>query len=80
MVGYIFLAVLVFFTLGVLWVTKNRNAWDILFFNSTLATLALFMVGILANDLSIWKVVAIALGVIATGEKIVGFFVRNKDE
>jgi len=74
---YVFLAILILFSAAILWLHKGRNAWDILFFNSTLAILALFMVGVWANDLSVWKIVAIALGAIATGEKIIGFFFKS---
>ena len=77
---YLFVTILILFSLYIMWINKGRNAWDILFFNSTLAIISLFMVGILAKNLDVWKIVAIALGVIATGEKIVGFFISGDKE
>lgn len=75
---FVFLIIIVIFSGVIFWINKNRNAWDVLFFNSTLAIVALFMIGILASDAGVWKIVAGALGIVATGEKIVALFVKDK--
>ena len=62
----------------ILALSKNRNAWDILFLNSTMAIVALFMIGTLANNVSVWNVVAASLAIVATGEKIMAIFVKDK--
>jgi hypothetical protein len=77
-IGFIFSGIIIIFSLVIFWINKNRNAWDVLFFNSTLAIVTLFMVGILANNIDVWKIVAGALGFVATGEKIVAFFIKDK--
>lgn len=73
-----FLAIIVIFSAAIFWINKSRNAWDVLFFNSTLAIVVLFMVGILANDSGVWKIIAGTLGIVATGEKIVALFLKDK--
>lgn len=75
---FIFLTIIVIFSAVIFWINKNRNAWDVLFFNSTLSIMALFMAGILANNVDVWKIVVVALGVVATGEKIVALFIKDK--
>ena len=77
---FIFLTIIVIFSIVIFWINKKRNAWDVLFFNSTLAIVTLFMAGILANDVNVWKIVVGALGIVATGEKIVAFFVKDKKD
>lgn len=77
-IEFIFLVIIVIFSAVIFWINKSRNAWDVLFFNSTLAIVTLFMAGILANNVDVWKIVVGALGVVATGEKIVAFFVKDK--
>lgn len=74
---FIFLAIVLVFSAVIFWITKDKNAWDVLFFNSTLSILTLFMVGILANDIDVWKIIAGTLGVVATGEKIVALFIKK---
>ncbi|OGZ45537.1 MAG: hypothetical protein A3C84_04185 [Candidatus Ryanbacteria bacterium RIFCSPHIGHO2_02_FULL_48_12] len=80
MEGYIFLGILIIFSLVTIWVNRKRNAWDILFFNSTSAILTLFMIGILAGDLGVWKIIVVALGAVAVGEKIARFFFTKNGE
>jgi len=75
----IFITIIVIFSAVIFWINKKRNAWDVLFFNSTLAIVSLFMVGILADDANVWKIVVAVLGIVATGEKIVAIFIKNKD-
>jgi len=76
--NYYFLIILFALSMTILGLSKNRNAWDILFLNSTLAIVALFMVGMLANNVSVWNVVAASLAIVATGEKIMAIFVKDK--
>ena len=73
----LFLIILLLLSLAIFFINRKRNAWDILFFNFTLGILALFMVGILSEDVGVWKHVAIGLIIILTGEKLVGFFVEK---
>ena len=75
-----FLGVLILFSISIFWINKKRNAWDVLFFNSTPAILGLFMVGILAQDSDVWKIIASGLIIIATGGNIVGFFIESKKD
>ena len=75
---YIFLVLLIIFAGFIMWLNRKRNAVDVLFFNSTLAILALFMVGIIADDLTTWRYIVVSLALIATGEKIIGFFIQDK--
>lgn len=77
MVNYIFLVILSIFSLIIFWINRQRNAWDILFFNSTLGIIALFMIGILANNNNVWNTIAIAFGLIITGEKITTVFFKE---
>ncbi|MBU4511701.1 hypothetical protein KKD19_00445 [Patescibacteria group bacterium] len=74
----IFLGILIAFSVAIFKINNTRNAWDVLFFNSTLAILALFMIGVLANDTNVWKYIVIGLIIIATGEKVTGFFVEKE--
>lgn len=76
----IFLGVLLALSIVIFYMNRKRNAWDILFFNSTLAILGLFMVGILADNIGVWKYIATGLIIIATGEKIVGLLVKEEKE
>lgn len=78
MVSHIYLIILLIFALIIFWINRQRNAWDILFFNSTLGIIALFMIGVLASDNNVWKIVAIAFGSIITGEKIISLFFKEK--
>ncbi len=41
---------------------SERNAWDVWFYSMPAAILTLFFVGILANNIEVWKWVAISLG------------------
>jgi hypothetical protein len=63
--------VLAFATL-VLFLNKKRNAWDIMFFNTTLAILTLFIIGLLTD--SAWKEIVYTLGLVAIGSGIAGIF------
>ena len=74
--GVLFLSVLIYFALKVFTLNEKRNAQDILFYNSTLAILSIFMVGIIASDPVVWRYIVISLAVVATGEKIVGFLLE----
>lgn len=51
---------------------KERNAWDVLFLNPILALIALFFIGLVANNLEIWKWIIGLLGIIAVGERLTG--------
>lgn len=74
----IFLVVLIAFSTAIFYINRKRNAWDVLFFNSTLAILMLFIIGLLVNNISVWKYIVVGLMVIATSEKITGFFVEKE--
>jgi len=78
---YVFLGVLVILSGYVLWLIKQqeRNAWDVLFLNSTLGIIALFMTGILMNDKEIWLRVISFIGVVATGSAIAAVFIKTND-
>lgn len=41
---------------------SERNAWDIWFYSMPAVILTLFFVGVLADDVGVWKWVAISLG------------------
>ncbi len=56
------------------WINRKRNAWDVMFFNTILAIVALFMIGIL--DSEYWKDVVYALTLVATGTGIAAVFKR----
>lgn len=76
-----FLIIFVLFcSLVTFYLCKNRNAWDILFFNTTLATTTLFIIGIIAQNEKVWLSIVTVLGVVATGDKIVSFFLKGKNK
>lgn len=74
----LFIAAIIIFSLIIFYMNRKRNAWDILIVNSTLAIVAMFMVGILAGDAGVWKIVAGALGVVASGEKLLAYFFKDE--
>ena len=61
----------------ILWINKKGNVWDILFFNSTLAIVTLFIVGLYVNDIIVWRIVVGSLGTIATGEIIIRHLIKK---
>jgi hypothetical protein len=71
MVGYIFLAVIFLSSVLIIIFSWKKNAWDVLFFNSPIAVVALFMIGILANDSEVWQVIVWSIAIIATGGSFV---------
>ena len=72
MTQYIFLSIVLVMAGAILFVCRNKNAWDVMFFNTTLAIVALFMIGLL--DSSVWGTVVWALGLVATGTGVAGIF------
>ena len=77
---YIFLIIILIIVGVIFWINRKRNAWDVMFFNTTLAILVLFMIGILEND--VWGQVAYALGGVAIGQGLagIGVFCKSKEE
>jgi len=65
---YVFLGIVLTLSLLIFWINRKRNAWDVMFFNTTLAIVVLFMVGLLEN--SVWDKVVYALGAVAVGSGI----------
>ncbi len=78
---YVFLGILVVLSGYILWLIKwrRRNAWDVLFLNSTLGIIALFMIGILMNNQEVWLRVISFIGVVATGSAVAATFIRIGD-
>lgn len=74
------LIVFLIFTGAVFYFARKRNAWDLLFFNTTLGILALFLIGILLNDKEIWLRVISFLGIVATGSAFASAFFRSKKD
>ena len=62
----------------ILWLNKGRNAWDIMFFNTTLAMVMLFMIGLLNSNF--WREIVYTLGAVAVGSGIAGIFKYRKDK
>lgn len=59
-------------------VLKNeRNAWDALFLNSTIAIIALFMIGLVSNTEEIWLRIVSFIGIMATGSAIMSAFTKK---
>lgn len=79
---YVFLAILVLLSFYILWLIKwqRRNAWDVLFFNSTLGLITLFIIGVLMNDKEIWLRVISFIGIVATGSAIASVFIKVSDK
>jgi len=50
----IFLTILILISLLILSICQKKNSWDLLAFNTILGIIALFMIGILANDMNVW--------------------------
>lgn len=71
---YIFLIIILIIVGFIFYINKKRNAWDVMFFNSTLAIVALFMIGILNSES--WEHIVYSLGVVATGTGIAAVFKR----
>jgi hypothetical protein len=74
-----FLVIITLFSASILAiiVLQNRNAWDALFLNSTIALVILFMIGLLVNDKEVWLRVIGFIGVVATGSAIASVFIKN---
>jgi len=75
----IFLLIIILGAIYILWRVNvgektNRNAVDVMFFNTTLAIVILFMIGILNPDH--WKEIVYALSAVAIGTGIAGVFKR----
>jgi hypothetical protein len=75
MVEYFFLAIIVILSLIIFWINRTRNAWDVMYFNATLAIIALFMIGLLEN--SVWDDVVYVLGGVALGSGAIAAFLKN---
>lgn len=73
----IFLVIAVGFALAILWLNKSRNAWDILFFNSTVGILILFMIGLLLDDKDAWLRIISFIGTVATGSAVVSAWLKK---
>lgn len=67
-----------FFSLVVLYICRDKNAWDILFFNTTLATITLFAIGLIAQSEKVWLAIVGVIGIVATGEKITSILTTKK--
>jgi len=70
--GLLFLIVVIIFGSIILWLARERNGVDVMFFNTTLAIIILFMVGLLGNDY--WKEIVYGLSAVAIGTGIAGVF------
>jgi len=55
--------------LAVWFLSKRRNAGDVIFFNTTLAIVVLFIIGLIAGNL--WKEIVYILGAVAVGSNII---------
>lgn len=62
-----FLVLLLLLGAAILYICRDKNAWDVLAFNSVLGIVALFMIGILAGNAEVWLRIVSFLGVVATG-------------
>lgn len=78
------IAVFIVSTFGLLALSMNykrsgaeRNSWDIWFFSMPGALIALIFVGILGNDIGVWRWVAIAIGS-AIGLESLSSFIKNR--
>jgi len=75
----IFLTILILISLLILSICQKKNSWDLLAFNTILGIIALFMIGILANDMNVWTKVVSFLGLVATGSAFAAIFsCKNK--
>ncbi len=70
MIEYVFLSIVFVLSLVIYWICRNKNAWDVMLFNTTLAVVILFMIGLMEN--SLWDEIVYVLGAIATGTAIAG--------
>jgi hypothetical protein len=50
---------------------SDRNGWDILFLNSALSIIVLFSIGLIVNELEVWKLIIGLLGAVAIGERLI---------
>jgi len=74
--GYAFLAIVLGWSLIIFYLNKGRNAWDVMMFNSTLAIIALFMIGLLEN--SAWDEIVWVLGAVAIGSGVSAILKASK--
>lgn len=51
----LYLAVILVFEIWILYLCKSRNAWDVFYYNFAIAPIMLFMIGIISNNISVWK-------------------------
>ena len=73
---FVFLVIVLIMASVVFYLNRKRNAWDVMFFNTTFAIVVLFMIGLLKSD--VWDKVVYTLGLVAIGSGIAGIFkVRN---
>lgn len=56
---------------GIVYLCRNKNAWDIAFFNLTYALLMLFIIGTVVNDKGIWQIIIHYVGTVAVGSGII---------
>ena len=73
---YFFFIIILIMAGFILLINRKRNAWDIMFFNTTLAIVVLFVIGILSPEH--WKEIVYALGAVGTGTGIAGIFRQRK--
>ena len=78
MIEYVFLSIVVIMSLIIFWINRKRNAWDVMFFNTTLAIIVLFMIGLLED--SVWDEVVYVLGAVAVGSGIAAIFKARGQE
>ncbi|HPL95825.1 MAG TPA: hypothetical protein PLF15_03580 [bacterium] len=75
-VKILYLIVVLVFAGVIIYLNKKRNAWDIMFFNTTFAIVVLFIIGILTDNH--WKEIVYTLGLVAVGSGIAGIFSARK--
>lgn len=68
----LFLIILILMSGFILWIGRKKNAWDVMFYNTTLAIVALCIIGLL--DGGLWKEIVYVLGIVAIGGGIAGIF------
>ncbi len=62
----------------ILIINKKRNAWDIMFYNTTLAIYVLFMIGLI--DGNSWPTIIYSLGIVAVGTGIAAVMKNLKNK
>lgn len=64
-------AIAIFYVSSKILLNEKRNGWDVLFLNSTFAILILFFIGLIAQNIDVWKSIIIVLTIVAVGEKLI---------